>query len=96
MEGTVVKLVKRRFDEETAKKEVAKVSIFDKEICESISVEQHGKRESVDKRAEIRGRELGPIEEHEEEDEQGGEVRDRGREAEFWRECGFPIQQDRF
>ena len=70
MEGVVVKLVKRRFDEETAKKEVAKVRIFEKEICGSISAEQQGKRESVDKRAEVRGGQLGPIEEHEEEDEQ--------------------------
>ena len=51
VEGMVVKLVKR-FDEETAKKEVAKVRIFAKEICGSISAEQQGKRESVDSRAE--------------------------------------------
>ena len=56
MEGMVGELVKRRFDEETAKKEVAKVRIFDKEICGSISAEQQGKRESVGKRAEVRGR----------------------------------------
>ena len=49
----------------------------------------------MDKRAEVQGGELGPIEEHEEEDEQGGEVRDRGREAEFWRDGGLPSQQDR-
>ena len=48
VEGMVVKLVKRRFDEETTKKEVAKVRIFDKGICGS-----QGKRESVDKRAEV-------------------------------------------
>ena len=59
MEGVVVKLVKRRFDEETAKKEGQ--DFFDKEICGSISAEQQGKRESVDKRAEVRGKELGPI-----------------------------------
>ena len=59
MEGMVVKLVKRRFDEETAKKEVAKVRIFDKEICGSISAEQQGKRESVDKRADVRGERVG-------------------------------------
>ena len=68
MEGMVGKLVKRKFDEETAKKEVAKVRIFDKEICGSISAEQQGKRESVGKRAQVREGEL--VEEHEEEDEQ--------------------------
>ena len=39
MEGMVVKLVKRWFGEETAKMDVAKVRIFDKEICGSISAE---------------------------------------------------------
>ena len=57
-------------DEEEVVEGMAKVRIFDKESCGSISAEQQGKRESVDKRAEVRGRELGPIEEHEEEDEQ--------------------------
>ena len=32
VEGMVVKLVKRRFDEETTKKEVAKVRIFDRDL----------------------------------------------------------------
>ena len=59
LEGMVMKLVKRRFDEETAKKEVAKVKNFDKKICGSVSAEQQGKRESVDKRAEVRGESWG-------------------------------------
>ena len=66
MESMVVKLVKRRF----RAKEVAKARIFDKEICGMISAEQQAKRESVDKRAKVRGEELEPIEEHEEKDEQ--------------------------
>ena len=40
VEGTAAKLAKRRFDEETIKKEVPKVRIFDKGICGSISAEQ--------------------------------------------------------
>ena len=84
--------------EETAKKEVAKVRIFDKEICGSISAGQQGKRESTDKRAEVRGGELGPIEEQEEEDEQEWPC-SRGSAVwsardEFWvTDCDFNIER---
>ena len=64
MEGMVVNLVKRRFDE--VKKEVAEFRIFDKEICGNISAQ--GKRESVDKRTEVRGGELGPVDEQDEQE----------------------------
>ena len=46
MQGMVVKLVKRRFDEETAKKEVAKVGIFERRSAGSFPLENKG-RESL-------------------------------------------------